>query len=134
MDREFLNDGVCQQFGCQLGDPINASFGVCSPRCPLRIGSRAMASCGIIIGDLHLEPLALANSDHLIETEPVARADDRLPLRVMDLGLEHDVDNYLGHAAQRTRSGHLTEQEERRVLSQRSNKSMAACPLAGRRH
>jgi hypothetical protein len=89
----------------------------------VRIGSRAMASCDTVIGDLHLEPLALANSDHLIETEPVARADDRFPLGVMDLGLEHDVDNYLGHAAQRTRTGHLTGQEERRVLSQRRNKT-----------
>jgi hypothetical protein len=120
MDGEFLNDGVCEQFGRQFGDP-NAGFGVCSPHC-LGTSSRTVAICATFIGDLHLEPLALANGDHLIETEPVARADDRLPLRVMNFGLEHDVDNYLGHAAQRTRSGHLTGQEERRVLSQRGNK------------
>jgi hypothetical protein len=53
----------------------------------------------------------------------VTRAGDSLPLRVMDLGLEHDVDNYLGHSTQRTRSGDLTGREERRVLSQRSKKT-----------
>jgi hypothetical protein len=34
----------------------------------------------------------------------VARSGDRLPLRVVDLGLQHDVDNYLGHITQRTRT------------------------------
>ena len=104
VDREFLNNGVCQQFGGQLGDP-------------------SLPGGGVGVGNLYLEPLALADSDNLGETEPVARAGDSLPLRVMDLGLEHDVDNYLGHAAQRTRTRHLTWQEERRVLSQRSKKS-----------
>ena len=104
VDREFLNNRVCQQFGCQLGDP-------------------SLPGGVVGVGNLYLEPLALADSDNLGETEPVARAGDSLPLRVMDLGLEHDVDNYLGHAAQRTRTRHLTWQEERRVLSQRSKKS-----------
>ena len=104
VDREFLNNRVCQQFGCQLGDP-------------------SLPGGVVGVGNLYLEPLALPDSDNLGETEPVARAGDSLPLRVMDLGLEHDVDNYLGHAAQRTRTRHLTWQEERRVLSQRSKKS-----------
>lgn len=104
VDREFLNNRVCQQFGGQLGDP-------------------SLPGGVVGVGNLYLEPLALADSDNLGETEPVARAGDSLPLRVMDLGLEHDVDNYLGHAAQRTRTRHLTWQQERRVLSQRSKKS-----------
>ncbi len=89
VDREFLNNRVCQQFGCQLGDP-------------------SLPGGVVGVGNLYLEPLALPDSDNLGETEPVARAGDSLPLRVMDLGLEHDVDNYLGHAAQRTRTRHLT--------------------------
>ena len=104
VDREFLNNRVCQQFGCQLGDP-------------------SLPGGVVGVGNLYLEPLALADSDNLGETEPVARAGDSLPLRVMDLRLEHDVHNYLGHAAQRTRTRHLTWQQERRVLSQRSKKS-----------
>ena len=107
VDREFLNNRVCQQFGGQLGDP-------------------SLPGGGVGGGNLYLEPLALADSDNLGETEPVARAGDSLPLRVMDLGLEHDVDNHLGHTAQRTRTRHLTWQQERRVLSQRSTKNMTA--------
>src|SRR5262249_49823952 len=117
-----------QQFGCQFGDPNHPCFRVCCWRYRLpglAHGGAFSAGMGGVngVGNLHLEPLALANSHNLGETEPVARADDSLPLRVMDLGLEHDVDNYLGHAAQRTRTGHLTEREERRVLSQRSKKT-----------
>jgi hypothetical protein len=111
VDREFLNNWVCQQFGGQLGDPSLPGGG----------GGGGGVVGGV--GNLHLEPLALADSDNLGETQPVARAGDSFPLRVMDLGLQHDVDNYLGHAAQRTRTRHLTWQEERRVLSQRSKKS-----------
>jgi len=119
VDREFLNNRVCQQFGCQLADPSLPGLRICFwPSC-----LPALALCRGRIGNLYLEPLALADSDNLGETEPVARAGDSLPLRVMDLGLEHDVDNYLGHAGQRTRTRHLTWQEERRVLSQRSKKS-----------
>jgi hypothetical protein len=121
VDREFLNDRVYQQFGCQFGDPNHLGFGV--SRWRWRFLFPAPALSGAFIGNLHLEPLALANGHNLRETEPMARADDSLPLRVMDLGLEHDVDNYLGHSTQRTRTGHLTGREERRVLSQRSNKT-----------
>src|SRR5262249_9533677 len=53
------------------------------------------------VGNLHLEPFALANRDDLGEAEPMAGASDRLPLRVVDLGLEHDVHNNLGHRTQR---------------------------------
>jgi len=128
VDREFLNDRVRQQFGCQFGDPNRPGFGV---RCwPCRLPAVALCDACIAgiggvngVGNLHLEPLALANGDDLGETKPVARAGDSLPLRIMDLGLEHDVDNYLGHSRQRTRTRHLTRQEERRVLSQRSTKT-----------
>src|SRR5258708_15536359 len=84
-----------------------------------------MAEMGAVNGVAkpHLDPLALANGDDLGETKPVARAGDSLPLRIMDLGLEHDVDNYPGHSTQRTRTRHLTRQEERQVLSQRSTKT-----------
>lgn len=128
VDREFLDDRVCQQFGCQFGDPNHVGFVVCSWRCrlpALALGAAITAGIGGVngFGNLHLEPLALANGDNLGETEPVARADDSLPLRITDLGLQHDVDNYLGHAAQRTRTGRLTWREERRVLSQRSKKT-----------
>jgi hypothetical protein len=128
VDREFLDDRVCQQFGRQFGDPNHPGFRVCWWRCrlsALSLGGAFIAGMGRINGvrNLHLEPLALANGHNLSETEPVAGAGDSLPLRVMDLGLEHDIDNYLGHAAQRTRTGHLTGREERRVLSQRSKKN-----------
>jgi hypothetical protein len=131
VDREFLNDRVCQQFGCQFGDADDLGFGVCSWRSRLpalaRCGARIAGMGGVNgVGNLHLEALALANGDNLGETEPVAGAGDSLPLRVMNLGLEHDVDNNLGHAAQRTRTLHLTGREERRVLSQRSTKNMTA--------
>jgi len=125
VDREFLNDRVCQQFGCEFGDPSHLGPGVSRWRwhLPALVHSGAFIAGMGGVGNLHLEPLALANGDNIGETEPVARADDSLPLRVTDLGLEHDVDNYLGHAAQRTRTGHLTKREERRVLSQRSKKT-----------
>src|SRR5579871_3535459 len=85
VDCEFLNDRICQQFGGQFGHPIRRLA------CRLR---------GFLAGYLDFEALALANRDDLSEPEPVTGTGDGLALRVVDLGLEHDVDNYLGHSTQ----------------------------------
>lgn len=98
VDGELLDDGICQQFGREFGDPA-------------RING---------IRELDFKTLALADREHLGEPEPVARAGDGLALRIVDLRLEHDVHDYLGHSTQRTRTQHLTCREERRVLSQRN--------------
>ncbi len=133
VDCEFLNDGICQQFGGQFGGPVRYHVGAGGrPVLGYRpvLGERAASGPvrngrifgGLVSGlrDLHLEPLALADRDHLAEPEPVARPRDGFALRVVDLGLEHDVHHYLGHSTQRTRTVHLTSPEERRVLSQRN--------------
>lgn len=129
VDSEFLNDRICQQFGGEFSDPMRQRL---LPRCgrgPGLRGSTAAAGIGcgngarLRIGELDLEPLALPDGDDFGEPEPVARARDGLALRIVDLGLEHDVHHYLGHAAQRTRIWHLTGPEERRVLSQRKRKT-----------
>ena len=98
VDGELLDDGIGQQFGREFGDPARIN-GVC---------------------ELDLKPLALADRQHVGESEPVTRACDGLALGVVDLRLEHDVHHYLGHSTQRTRTLHLTCREERRVLSQRN--------------
>src|SRR5258708_32909890 len=54
------------------------------------------------LAELYLEPLALADADHLPEPEAMARAGDRLALRVMNLGLEHHLDDDSGHGWQRS--------------------------------
>lgn len=86
--------------------------------------------------DLYLEALALTDRADFGEPEPVARSDDRLALRVADLGLEHDVDDNLGHGRSvryRELDLHLTEHECRRVLSQRDIQHGPTRPaLAGR--
>ena len=117
VDCEFLNDRICQQFGGQFGHPIRRLA------CRLR---------GLLTGYLNLEALALADRDDLSEPEPVTGTGDRLALRVVDLGLEHDVDNYLGHSTQSTADLHLTGAQERRVLSQR-NRTTDDRPPASRR-
>ncbi len=111
--REFLNDRICQQFGGELGDPGG-------PGGPARVVRRGTIGGA---GDLHLEPLALADRGDLGESEPVTSAGDGLALRIMNLRLEHHVHHYLRHAAQRTRTWHLTGPRERRVLSQRNTMS-----------
>jgi hypothetical protein len=75
---EFLDDGIRQQFSRKLGDP----------------------SLGGIVGiaELYLKSLALADGEHLAETEPAAGSRDGLALRVMDLWFQHDVDDDRGHS------------------------------------
>jgi hypothetical protein len=46
---------------------------------------------------LDLEPLALPNTTNVTETEPLAGARDRLTLRVVNLRLEHDLNDDPGH-------------------------------------
>jgi hypothetical protein len=62
----------------------------------------------------------------------VTGTSDGLALRVVDLGLEHDIDNNRGHSTQRTADLHLTSAQERRVLSQR-NRTTDDRPPASRR-
>jgi hypothetical protein len=55
-------------------------------------------------GELDLEPLALADACDLTEPETPAGADDGLALRVMDFGLQHDVDDESRHMPNSTRA------------------------------
>lgn len=75
LNRKFLDDRVCQKLGCEFG---HLAFGGW-------------------LGQFEFKPLALADAGHLAEAEAPARAGDRITLRVMDLGLEHHVDDDLGH-------------------------------------
>jgi hypothetical protein len=98
---EFLDDRVSEQFRGQFGGP----------------GRRVLT-----VIDLYLEALALADRANIGEPKPVARTHDRLTLRVADLGLEHDVDDNLGHGRSvrpHELDLHLTEHACRRVLSLR---------------
>lgn len=82
MNREFLDDRVREQLGGQLGDPLPGSW----------------------LGELDFEPLALADPCDLIEAEPAAGAGDGLALRVVDLRLQHHVDDKSGHIPNSTRA------------------------------
>src|SRR5215472_15792036 len=75
MDREHLDDGVCEQLGRQLGHPLLLYW----------------------LGQVDLEPLALTDAGYLAEAEAAAGAGDRLALRVVDLRLQHHVDHKSGH-------------------------------------
>jgi hypothetical protein len=128
VDSEFLNDRIRQQFGGEFGDAMGHGALRRRRRGPgvspvLLAGIGSVNGVGVGVGDFDLEPLPLPDGDDLGEPEPLARARDGLALRVVDLGLEHDVHNYLGHSTQRTRTWHLTGREERRVLSQRKRKT-----------
>src|ERR1022692_615486 len=85
-DLEFLDHRIGEQLGRQLGDLRHR-----------RLVRRA--------ADLQLESLALADAGDLPESQALAGARDRLALRVMDLRLEHHVDDDSGHVTQRTRPG-----------------------------
>ncbi len=51
--------------------------------------------------EVDLEPLALPDFAHLAEPQPVARAGDGIPLRVMNLRLEHYFHDHSGHVSSR---------------------------------
>ena len=113
---EFLDDRVRQQLCGELGDTDLGGAGVS------------------YVADFDLEALSLADRYHLAEAEPVACPGDGLSLRVPDLRLQHDVDDYLGHTPQRTSGTHLTDRADWAVLSQRNMTRPVGRPaLAGGR-
>jgi hypothetical protein len=75
LDRKNLDDRVCEQLGRELGY--------------LAFVRR--------LGQFEFKALALPDAGHLAEAQATARAGDRITLRVMDLGLEHHVNDDLGH-------------------------------------
>ena len=78
---EFLDDRVGQEFGGKLGN--------------LLLRRRA--------GQVDLEALPLADRGHLLKSEPSAGTGNRLALRVVDLRLEHDIDDEFRHIPNSTR-------------------------------
>jgi hypothetical protein len=117
VDCEFLNDRICEQFGGQFGHAFCRAI---------------RAFRGLLAGNLEFEPLALPDRYDLSKAEPMTGPGDGLALRVTDLRLEHDVDNYLGHSTQRTAEAHLTGAQERRVLSQRDRNTDDRPPASQR--
>ena len=107
MNREFLYDGVSEQLACQLRDPLR-SPGACR------------------VGQFELEPLPLTDSDYLTEAKPVACAGDGLALRIVDLWLQHHVNDNSGHGWQRTR--------QRRRPSGGYSSAVPAVPIHDIRH
>jgi hypothetical protein len=79
-----------------------------------------------VAGDLDLEPLSLADGDHLIQAEPLAGTGDRLALRIMDLRLQHHVHDNSGHQGS-VRHGRRPRPRctarPRRVLSHRTGRT-----------
>lgn len=47
--------------------------------------------------DLKLKALSLAYAGHVAETEPMGCAEYRFTLRIVNLRLQHDVDDHSGH-------------------------------------
>ena len=82
MNREFLDDRVRQQLGGKLGDPL------------LRR----------LLAQLYLEPLALPDPGDLAEAQAPAGTGNRLALGVVDLRLQHHVDDESGHIPNSTRA------------------------------
>jgi hypothetical protein len=80
-NREFLDNRICEQLGSELTDSLGAGR----------------------LAELDFEPLALADTSDLRETQPTAGAGDRLALRIVDLGLQHHIDNESGHTPNSTR-------------------------------
>jgi hypothetical protein len=82
MDGEFLDDRVGEQFCGQLGHSLRWHR----------------------LGELDFESLALADGRYLAKPEAPAGADDGLTLGVVDLGLQHDVDDESRHIPNSTRA------------------------------
>jgi hypothetical protein len=78
VEREFLDHWVSEQFTCQ--------FTYARQR-PIICRSR----------EFHFETLPLADTEHITEPEPLARPQDRFPLGVVNLRLEHDFNDDPGH-------------------------------------
>jgi hypothetical protein len=75
MYRELLDDRIGEQFGCQFRDPL--------------LGGR--------LAQFDLKPLALPNCNDLAEAETAARTGNGIALGVVDLGLEHHLDDESAH-------------------------------------
>lgn len=75
MYRELLDDWIGEQFGCQFRDPL--------------IGGR--------LAQFDLEPLTLPNRNDLAEAEAAARTGNGITLGVVDLGLQHHLDDESAH-------------------------------------
>jgi hypothetical protein len=75
MYRELLDDGIGEQLGGQFRDPF--------------LGGR--------LAQLDLKPLTLPNPNDLAEAEAAARTGNGIALRVMDLGLQHHLDDESAH-------------------------------------
>lgn len=75
MYRELLDDWIGEQFGCQLRDPL--------------LGGR--------LAQFDLEPLTLPNRNDLAEAEAAARTGNGIALGVVDLGLQHHLDDESAH-------------------------------------
>jgi hypothetical protein len=80
---ELLDDGVREQFRGQPGDLLLAGG----------------------LGQLKLETLSLPHSGDLAEPEATAGTGDRLALRVMDLWLQHHVNDKSRHIPNSTSAG-----------------------------
>jgi hypothetical protein len=89
---EFLDNRICEQLRGKLADPLRAGR----------------------LAELDLEPLALPHAGDLAETKPVTGAGDGLALRVVDLRLEHHVDNESGHPENSTRAASQALEEQSR--------------------
>jgi len=88
MDVKFLDDRIGEQLRRQLGGTGWQ-------------GARSAGLGGVVY--LDLKSLSLPDRAHFGEAEPAGGPSDRLPLRVVDLWLEHDIDNDPDHMWEGTR-------------------------------
>jgi hypothetical protein len=75
MYRELLDDWIGEQVGCQFRDPL--------------LRNR--------LAQFDLEPLTLPDSRDLAEAEASARTSNGIALGIVDLGLQHHLDNESAH-------------------------------------
>ena len=75
MYRELLDDWIGEQVGCQFRDPL--------------LRNR--------LAQFDLEPLTLPDSRDLAEAEASARTSNGIALGIVDLGLQHHVNDNSGH-------------------------------------
>src|SRR6202012_1026032 len=80
MHAEFLDH--------RIGEQVRGQFGRLFQR---RVVGRTV--------DLDLEPLTLAHAGTLAVAETLGRIRDRISLRIVNFGLQHDVNNDAGHVS-----------------------------------
>ena len=86
VQRELLDHRVREQVRGELGDRLERRL----------IGRAA---------DFDLEPLALPHAEHAGVAEAMRGFRDGVPLRIVNFGLEHDVNNDTGHVSSQGRRG-----------------------------